>query len=109
MTVGRSAPAVAALSPRPASGRIADEAARETLTKDAKEAGQKTGASTSSIHSHFAFLACFAGNLIPDPDGPHDAVLTKWKLGHRQDWKHHIGHPVLFAESFVDPQRYRGA
>ena len=25
-----------------------------------------------------------------------------------QDWKHHFGHPVLFVETFVDPQRYRG-
>ena len=25
-----------------------------------------------------------------------------------QDWKEHFGHPVLLAESFVDPQRFRG-
>lgn len=25
-----------------------------------------------------------------------------------EDWKQHFGHPVLFAETFVDPQRYRG-
>lgn len=25
-----------------------------------------------------------------------------------QDWQQHFGHPVLFAETFVDPQRYRG-
>lgn len=32
--------------------------------------------------------------------------LTCDRLG--QDWKQHFGHPVLFAETFVDPQRYRG-
>jgi hypothetical protein len=32
--------------------------------------------------------------------------LTCDRLG--QDWKDHFGHPVLFAETFVDPQRYRG-
>lgn len=26
----------------------------------------------------------------------------------RQDWKEHFGHPVLLAETFVDPQRFRG-
>lgn len=25
-----------------------------------------------------------------------------------EDWKQHFGHPVLYAETFVDPQRYRG-
>ena len=25
-----------------------------------------------------------------------------------QDWKEHFGHPVLLAETFVDPQRFRG-
>ncbi|MGH9421507.1 MAG: transposase family protein [Thermoanaerobaculia bacterium] len=25
-----------------------------------------------------------------------------------QDWQEHFGHPVLLAETFVDPQRYRG-
>ena len=32
--------------------------------------------------------------------------LTCDRLG--EDWKQHFGHPVLFAETFVDPQRYRG-
>lgn len=25
-----------------------------------------------------------------------------------EDWKQHFGHPVLYAETFVDPRRYRG-
>lgn len=32
--------------------------------------------------------------------------LTCDRLG--QDWKEHFGHPVLLAETFVDPQRFRG-
>ena len=32
--------------------------------------------------------------------------LTCDRLG--QDWQEHFGHPVLFAETFVDPQRFRG-
>lgn len=25
-----------------------------------------------------------------------------------EDWRRHFGHPVLLAETFVDPQRFRG-
>ena len=32
--------------------------------------------------------------------------LTCDRLG--GDWKQHFGHPVLFVETFVDPQRFRG-
>jgi hypothetical protein len=49
---------------------------------------------------------CLAWNWLQPNGAPRDMVCRGLMLA--GDWERIYGHPVYFAETFVDPQRHRG-